>query len=82
MICSIETCPHKAQFVYTASVSKRQVYACAYHITPFRYYVQFGATVEEIDELEPRQKKKIPRCDGSACILTNDTPAKPLPGNR
>jgi hypothetical protein len=78
MICSIETCPHKAQFVYTASVSKRQVYACAYHIAPFRYYVQFGATVDKIEE----PAKKVSRCGRNTNIIANDTPAKPIPGNR
>jgi hypothetical protein len=61
MNCNVETCPHKARFVYTASVSKRQVLACAYHIAPFRCYVQFGATVEEIEE----PAKKVSRCSGN-----------------
>ena len=52
MKCDIEICGRPARFIYTATVSKRQICACEYHIAPFRYYVNFGATVEPISEVQ------------------------------
>lgn len=48
MKCDVVTCVHPARFVYTASLSKRQFYACHYHIAPYYQYRKFGATVEEL----------------------------------